>query len=44
MAEYLSPMCDKLLKFEKSQVGLEYKMADIVQMLGLVQNFVSTYE
>ena len=44
LSSYLSPMCDKLQLFEKSQVGLEYKVADIVKMLTLVQNFVTTYD
>jgi len=37
-------MCDKLEQFEKTQVGLEYKTADIVKMLSLFQNFISTYD
>lgn len=37
-------MCDKLQHFEKTQVGLEYKVSDIVKMLTLVQNFVTTYD
>ena len=37
-------MCDKLQAFEKTQVALEYKTADIVRMLTLVQNFVTTYD
>ena len=44
LCNYLSPMCDKLQQLEKSQVGLEYKVSDIVQMLTLVQNFVTTYD
>ena len=44
LSSYLSPMCDKLQLFEKSQVSLEYKVADIVKMMSLVQNFVQTYD
>ena len=44
LGEYLTPMCDKLQQFEKTQVALEYKVTDIVKMLTLVQNFVTTYD
>ena len=37
-------MCDKLQQFEKTNVALEYKVSDIVKMLTLFQNFVSTYD
>ena len=37
-------MCDKLQQFEKATVSLEYKVSDIVKMLGLFQNFITTYD
>lgn len=42
LSEYLSPMVDKLIAFQQSQVAHEYKLTDIVSMLGLIQNFVTT--
>ena len=42
MQDYLNPICDKLQSFEKVQVQIEYKVGDIVKMLGLVQNFANT--
>ena len=44
LGEYLSPMVDKLTAFQQAQVAQEYKVADIVSMLGLIQNFVTTYD
>ena len=42
ISEFLTPMCDKLQQFEKTSVALEYKVSDIVKMLTLFQNFVTT--
>ena len=44
LSDYLTPMCDKLQQFEKQSVSTEYKISDIVKMLTLFQNFVTTYD